>query len=938
MKSRQLTLVDKTGTPESVYSEKYQWLLRWAMHFCSGDREMAEDLVQDTFVRMLSSWSSIRDAAHPERFLYSYLRYGFLRRRSFDQRQSFQPLSSIDIELLEFRNDRGYTGLMEWQEEIHAVVDFLCRRKATTKSASMLLLRFFHGFFPSEIMLIARLPRKAVDDGLANARLEVKAYIADPGAHTNRAGIEPLTSPRIAQSIPSIEEFMRQMVQVIFAVDKGNCLSVSALEMRYDELCRTPIDCWLLSHIVSCSHCLEVVERRVSLPPRGSRPLEDVLGYAPKDTTGKKDREASKRAAMRSISGARERYREVREHRPHSIMLIVDGERVASRNVSGPMNQLSIDIKSNELPELIEVMSEHCLLLTVPMDSAPIETTPLQHFEADLNGGRRIYLTLDFMPTGVRALVSYEDPLWDAKKGLPEIPESLHQYVSLETAVQDKHRDGLWSKLLHLIRRPAGGGLKLAFCCFVLSGLSVAGWHYLDRPRPEKILDRAVKEIALLPASGVESQKVRFTVKGNEFVETLHRDLSHKRQPKRADVPAKQLAVESELAVAGIGWTDPLSPVTFHDWHERQHNASDSVVAHDGRLLTLTTAVPNGLVRESSLTVRADTFHTVGRTVRFRNNDVIEIAELDDKVLPWSKSAPEWFEPLIAGTGADEPATRLPMPRARMASPPTQAELNEAELGVRLALLELNADAQERLSIVRKEGGVVVEGLVATDDRKQELVRRLRSIPHASSSIRTFAQFEASTPIATSSTGVVTMSSSETLSPLDRLAAERHIGIESLRALHSMLLDAEFNLSKSATALRDLDARFHEGALSKEGTSRYAALADQYSTRARSAIAEEARALELLQEKPQRSAASMQQGATSFFDMALRNAQLCFELISSPASETRSAQDIARDLSSSLSTLEQVSEATFPKTQSLSAVPPASSISTSIGDGPTTKR
>jgi len=936
MKSRQLDLVDKTGTPESVYAEKYQWLLRWAMHFCSGDREMAEDLVQDTFVRMLSSWSSIRDAAHPERFLYSYLRYGFLRRRSSDQRQSFQPLSSIDIELLEFRSDRGYTGLMEWQEEIHAVVDFLCRRKATTKSASMLLLRFFHGFFPSEIMLIARLPRKAVDDGLANARLEVKAYIADPGACTSRVGVEPPAAPRMVRSVPSIEDFMRQMVQVILAVDTGNCLSISALEMRYDEECRTAIDCWLLSHIVSCARCLEVVERRAGLPPRGSRPLEDVLGYAPKDVLGTKDRAASKRAAMRSMMGARERYREVREHTPRSIMLFADGKRVASRDVCGSMNELSIDIKSNELPELIEVMSEQCLLLTVPTDSAPVEAAPVQHFEADLSDGRRVSLSLDFMPTCVRVLVTYEDPLAPPKKSLSEVGISFRQRASVEAENQRERQDSLWNKLLHWIRRPSGGGLKLAFCCFVLSGLGIAGWHYLNRPRPEKILDSAVKEIARMPASGVELQQVRISAKGNSFVETLHRDLSNRRRPKRGKVPAEQLEVESELAAAEIGWADPLSPVAFQDWRERQHNASDSVISHDGQLLTLTTAVPTGLVREASLTVRADTFHTVGRTVRFNNNDVIEIAELDDKVLPWTKSDPEWFEPLGAGTVTDEHSTRVPLAtRARMALAPTQDELNEAELGVRLALLELNADAQERLSIDRKESGIVVEGLVATEERKQEITRRLRSVPHAISAIRTFAQFEASSATGTSPTGVVMVSSSDGLTPLDTLATDRHIGVENVRAVHGMLLNAAFSLNKSAIALRDLASRFHQDALSKEATSLYASLAEQYSSRARSAMAEEARALALLREQPQSASTSNRPATTPPFEMALQNAQLCFELISSQASGSRPAQDIAHDLASSLSALERASEAGFSHSQSLSAIRAVPANSMGVNDGRT---
>ena len=42
------------ATLDSMFAAKYPWLLRWAMHFVQNDRAAAEDLVQDTFLRILS--------------------------------------------------------------------------------------------------------------------------------------------------------------------------------------------------------------------------------------------------------------------------------------------------------------------------------------------------------------------------------------------------------------------------------------------------------------------------------------------------------------------------------------------------------------------------------------------------------------------------------------------------------------------------------------------------------------------------------------------------------------------------------------------------------------------------------------------------------------------------------------------------------------------
>jgi DNA-directed RNA polymerase specialized sigma24 family protein len=921
MKPHPIQLVGTACSPESVYAEKYQWLLRWALHFCDGDREMAEDLVQDTFMRMLSSWSSIRDVANPERFLYAYLRYGYLRLRRSDRRHNFQPLSSIDFELIDVGVDQSYAGLVKWQEELHMAVDFLCWRKTVTKSASMLLLRFFHGFFPSEIMQIAKLPRKAVDGGIASAKLEVKAYIAEPGMLKLKPhGAEP-ASPRVSGPATSIEEFMPQMLHVVFASGGGKCPPSTVLDDRYNDRHSTPIDCWLLSHIVSCPHCLDRIVSQLNLPPRGSRPLDDILGYAPKaEANGSKHLSSvPRRTVMRSLTGGKERYREVLEHRPSRIILTINGEQVASRDVSSSVNELTIDLKTNDMPELIEVLSEHTLLLTVPVVSMPPEAGPMHRVEMGLSEGRRVTLTLNFMPNGARVYVTYEDPLTFEKSAAVEPATRNRREDTRDETFEIERQSNFWNEMKNWFRNLASSRWRLATVCLLLGIVGMPLWLNRVRHSSAKILDRAVLAATSLPAAGIESQRLRITSPGFAVEETLHRDLSRKRFPKRANVPAQQLILENKLATANIKWSDPLSPGSFREWHDRQRNASDSIATDDGQLITVTTVVPNGPVREASLTLRADTFHTVGRTVTFKDNEQVEIAELDDTVMPWSKSDPGWFESSGGDASLRDNAERALRPaREPLPQPSTQGELDEAELGARLALMELNADGQERLSIVRGENRVVIAGLIATEARKREIERRLRLVPHVTSAIRTFAQLDATTPVSVPQSPTVLMSAPEVLSPLETISAERHMSAAETSELHDMLLDAAFSLRQSALGLRDLDSRFRLGTLTDEGKSHYVILSELYSARARAATAKEAEALTMLGEK---RLPPTESETTAISEMVLSNAQLCFELISRQTTTPRPAIDILHDLSSSLAAIERAKESASPQTQASSLTP-----------------
>jgi DNA-directed RNA polymerase specialized sigma24 family protein len=68
------------------------------------------------------------------------------------------------------------------REELRRVCQYGCARKETSKAGSVLLLRFFLGYFPGEIARVTKSTRPAVEERLRLARAEAKAYLRDPAS------------------------------------------------------------------------------------------------------------------------------------------------------------------------------------------------------------------------------------------------------------------------------------------------------------------------------------------------------------------------------------------------------------------------------------------------------------------------------------------------------------------------------------------------------------------------------------------------------------------------------------------------------------------------------------------------------------------------------------------------------------------------------------
>src|SRR5262249_48042565 len=252
-------------THEDVVVERYDWLLNWSMKLTGHNREEAEDLVHDTFVEFTLSAPDLGSIQNMEGYLYGMLRNIHMSRVRRAIRIEKHSVNLLDYESAEiFLRSVHIDSLIHAREVLGKICDYACGRKETSKAGSILILRFFHGYYPGEIARIAVCPRRAVDDWMRIARNEARCHI-------ERAvvGRDSARGPAAAGRAGS--DFLDLLRARIFDSRNGRCLDAGEIQERYSGQGQKAIDRKLLAHISSCPECLERINQTLGLPPLSDR-------------------------------------------------------------------------------------------------------------------------------------------------------------------------------------------------------------------------------------------------------------------------------------------------------------------------------------------------------------------------------------------------------------------------------------------------------------------------------------------------------------------------------------------------------------------------------------------------------------------------------------------------------------------------------------------
>src|SRR5262249_18265539 len=171
-------------THEDIVIQRYDWLLNWSLKLTGHNREEAEDLVHDAYVEFTLSAPDLGSIQNIEGYLYGMLRNIHMSRVRRAIRIEKQTVALLDYDSAEVcLRSVHMDSLIHARELLRGVCDYCCDRKEASKAGSILILRFFHGYYPGEIAKIALSQRRAVDDWMRIARKEARGYL-------DRTGVE----------------------------------------------------------------------------------------------------------------------------------------------------------------------------------------------------------------------------------------------------------------------------------------------------------------------------------------------------------------------------------------------------------------------------------------------------------------------------------------------------------------------------------------------------------------------------------------------------------------------------------------------------------------------------------------------------------------------------------------------------------------------------
>ena len=213
---------------------------------------------------------------NPEHYLFITLRNLYYKLAQRARTSAIDDLSIVDYDSVE-RSLRAVdrNGILFIREDLHRVCSFLCERKNTSRAASIFILRYFLGYFPSEVMAVVRTSRGAIDKAISAARREARLELTRPGV-LQQMGSARDFKPRRARELPDSQSLFLALRGKIFDTCNGECFSHVFLQARYE----TPEEGFTtaeLAHLVSCPACLDRANRILGLPLLEERSPDDTL-------------------------------------------------------------------------------------------------------------------------------------------------------------------------------------------------------------------------------------------------------------------------------------------------------------------------------------------------------------------------------------------------------------------------------------------------------------------------------------------------------------------------------------------------------------------------------------------------------------------------------------------------------------------------------------
>ncbi len=397
---------------EELFMQRYERLRGWAMKLVSGDQQRAEDLLHDTFIHFMLHRAATENALNLDAYLHTMLRNLHLSQARRLARTPQGHLSLLDYDSADLGlQSVDPRDLMKVQDELRTICRYSCMRKETSKAASALILRYFHGYYPAEIARILNSPRAAIDGLLRNARNEARLFLQNPEALTFfRAETVPdLPSLSFGRIAPDI---LAELRQTIFDAPRGDC--PANLEAFYAGETDSLVDAHFLSHLASCARCLDLLNEHLGLPLLATRQFSESVSRdkRPRDGGGPTSGGPTGGSMGSSVflKQSRRRTKHVFEHRPKELHISFNGFVLGTQTVSSRHSELTLNVNLDEKIAFIEVYSERDVRLFFLNVEMPPEGPVDQLSSVELSDGRSLALALNFSETWPQLHAVYSDP------------------------------------------------------------------------------------------------------------------------------------------------------------------------------------------------------------------------------------------------------------------------------------------------------------------------------------------------------------------------------------------------------------------------------------------------------------------------------------------------------------------------------------------------
>jgi len=404
---------------EQLFTERYANLRRWAVHL-THQESAADDLVQDAFVQWMLSRTKLEEIENIDGYLRTMLRNMHFSRMS----RAAQRLQETTLSIADYDSGLlGWTAIepprrLQASEDLHQICAYACFRKESSKAGSVLILRFFHNYFPTEIASVLNSSRNCVDQWQRLARREVKLFMNKPGGLRFVNGETP--ARHTVRYLRSDFDLMLNLRHLIFSSCRGDCLSENELHEVYAGGNEEALTTAKLAHLVSCAKCLDAVNELLGLPLLEERHRSDATERQepPSDANGG----ASGGGPTELGRKLARRLRETHEHKPQELRIAVNGLLVGSLKVSSDLSELDLNLAPEEPIEFVEILSEQgiqLLFFSVNAGGPGYE----QWARIELSEGRLLEASYEDQ-SGPSLHVRYNDPAANEAPAPAKMPET----------------------------------------------------------------------------------------------------------------------------------------------------------------------------------------------------------------------------------------------------------------------------------------------------------------------------------------------------------------------------------------------------------------------------------------------------------------------------------------------------------------------------------